>query len=246
MTILALTAVLTTQISAGAIVARVKEGELAIKDLTATVHMQIVKGTETKSRRFRLRFLREGVDYRILIRLQEPKTMAGTAFLVDAERGKRNQQWAYFPDLDLVRSIPGKSQDDPFLGSDITYADLAGGAHLDDMLHTLEGEETIGGDLCYVMEGIPRHDVVYGKLRGWVRESDFVTVKAQFFDREGNLMKEAILSDIRELGEGLRFAHRIEMTRASGESKTVMTFEDVEVNRGLSPDDFTEAALSRK
>ena len=239
-------AVLTAQLSAGAIVARVKEGELAIRDLSATVQMQIVEGTETKSRKFRLLFVRDGVDYRILIRLEEPMAMAGTAFLVHAERGKRNRQWAYFPDLDLVRSIPGKTQDDPFLGSDLTYADLAGGAHLDDLLHRIEGEDAVAGDDCFVMEGVPRHEIVYGKLRGWVRKSDFVTVKAQFFDREGNLIKEAVLSDIRELEEDLRFAHRTEMTRASGDGSTVLTFESVEVNRGLSEEDFTEAALSRK
>ncbi len=133
-------AVLVAQISAGAIVARVKQQELRIEDLQASALLEITTGGEVKTRRFALSMKREGVDYRAVIALEEPRAMAGTKFLIQAERGKRNREWAYFPDLDLVRSIPGKSQDDPFLGSDITYADLAGGAHLDDLLHERVGD----------------------------------------------------------------------------------------------------------
>ena len=140
------------QISAGAIVARVKQQELRIEDLQASALLEITTGGEVKTRRFSLSMKREGVNYRAVIVLEEPRAMAGTKFLIQAERGKRNREWAYFPDLDLVRSIPGKSQDDRFLGSDITYADLAGGAHLDDLLHELIGEEVIDGEPCYIME----------------------------------------------------------------------------------------------
>ena len=114
-----------------------------------------------------------------------------------AQRGKPNRQWAYFPDLDLVRPIAGRSQDDPFLGSDMTYADLAGGAHLGDLLHRLVGEEMVGETPCYLMEGIPRHRILYGKIRGWVRKDNFVTVRALFYDQQGKPMKEATLEDIR-------------------------------------------------
>lgn len=232
------------QLSAGAIVARVKEQELRIEDIQGTVALEITANGEQKTRRFALWMKRDGVNYRMLIELEEPRAMAGTKFLIHAERGERNEQWAYFPDLDLVRSIPGKSQDDPFLGSDITYADLAGGAHLDDLRHRVVGEESIDGEPVYVMEGTPRHDILYGKLRGYVRKADFVNVKALFFDDDGDLIKEARLSDIRELGNGVRFAHRIEVKSAKSDSVTVLTFTDVRVNVGLSAERFTEDALS--
>jgi outer membrane lipoprotein-sorting protein len=166
---------LLAQLSAGAIVAHAKEIDLKIEDLSAKVHMEIAAEGKNKERVFELLMRREGVDYRAVITLIEPEEMEGTRFLVVAERGKRNRQWAYFPDLDLVRRIAGRDQDDPFLGSDITYADLAGGAHLDDLLHSLIGEESIDGTPCYVMEGVPRHRIAYGKLRGWVRKDDFVS-----------------------------------------------------------------------
>jgi outer membrane lipoprotein-sorting protein len=237
---------LLSQISAGAIVARVKENDAKIRDLKAVARLEIEGGGETKTRVFDFALLRgsEGVSYRARVRLREPAEMEGTTFLIVAERGKRNQQWAYFPDLDLVREIAGKSEDDPFLGSDITYADLAGGAHLDDLRHRLLGEETLGGELCYVMEGIPEHRIAYGKLRGFIRKSDFVPVKAEFFDPEGTLLKEALLSDVRNLG-GALLAHRIEVRRADGR-RTVLTFEDVKVNLGAAPDDFTREALGKE
>jgi outer membrane lipoprotein-sorting protein len=188
---------------------------------------------------------REGVDYRAVVSLREPVEMAGTRFLIDAQRGKRNRQWAYFPDLDLVRPISGRDQDDPFLGSDITYADLAGGAHLDDLVHELIGQEVVDGEPCYLMEGVPRHRTSYGKLRGWVRKKDFVTVRAVFYDDAGKALKEARLGDIREVGGGL-LAHRIEMRSLTDDSETLLLLSDVKVNQGLDPDMFTEEALRNK
>ncbi len=234
---------LVAQISAGAIVARVKEQERRIEELEAVAELTIHAESESKKRRFRLALLREGVSYRALFEILEPREMAGTKFLVYAERGKRNKQWAYFPDLDLVRAIPGRRQDDPFLSSDITYADLAGGAHLDDLLHRLVGEEILDGVPCYVLEGTPRHEIVYGKLRGWVRKTDFVIVRAEFYDREGRLMKRARLTDVRDLGGGILLAHRIEVRSAAKDSVSVLKLEDVRVNQGPSAEDFTPEAL---
>jgi len=205
---------LVSQLSAGAIVARVKENEAKVRDLQAVARLEITAAGASRTRVFDFALFRESetVGYRARIRLREPEEMAGTRFLILAERGKRNRQWAYFPDLDLVREIAGKNEDDPFLGSDITYADLAGGAHLDDLHHRLVGEEILAGDPCYVMEGIPKHRVAYGKLRGFVRKKDFVVMGADFFDGEGELLKQARLSDVRDLG-GALLAHRILVER---------------------------------
>lgn len=239
---------LVSQISAGAVVARVKENEAKVKDLQAVARLEIASAGETKIRVFDFSLLREseGVGYRARIRLREPAEMEGTEFLIHAERGKRNQEWAYFPDLHLVREIEGKNEDDPFLGSDITYADLAGGAHLDDLNHRLLAEEAIASEPCYVMEGVPKHRVAYGKLRGFIRKKDFMVVKADFFDRGGELMKEALLSDMRDLGGGVLLAHRIEVQRPADGRRTVLTFEDVKVNLGLAPAAFTREALGKK
>jgi outer membrane lipoprotein-sorting protein len=238
-----LTAVLLiAQLSAGAIVAHAKEVDLQVKDLSARVHMEIVAEGVAKKRVFELIMRREGVDYRAVITLVEPAAMEGTRLLIVAQRGKRNRQWAYFPDLDLVRPIAGRNQDDPFLGSDVSYADLAGAAHLDDLLHRLVGEEVIDGTPCYVMEGVPRHRIAYGKLRGWVRKDDFVTIRAVFFDEDLDPLKEARLTDIREVS-GVPMAHRIEMKSLIGESKTVLSLSELRINQDLPPGLFTEAAL---
>jgi outer membrane lipoprotein-sorting protein len=238
---------LIAQISAGAIVARVKENEAKTKDLQAVARLEIVAAGETRTRVFDFSLLRaeDTVSYRARVLLREPAEMKGTEFLIHAERGARNRQWAYFPDLDLVREIAGKNEDDPFLGSDITYADLAGGAHLDDLHHRLLGEETVAGEPCFVMEGVPKHRVAYGKLRGFIRKKDFVVVKADFFDQRGELLKEARLEDVRDLG-GVLLAHRIEISRPAEDRSTVLTFSEVRVNQGLSPDAFTRDALEKK
>lgn len=236
---------LAAQLSAGAIVAHAKEVDLRIQDLTARAHMEVASQGETKERVFDLMLRREGVNYRAVISLVEPQEMAGLRFLIVAERGKRNRQWAYFPDLDLVRAIAGRDQEDPFLGSDVTFADLSGGAHLDDLVHRLVGEEAVDGSTCYLMEGVPRHKTGYGKLRGWVRKDNFVTVRAVFFDNEKEPLKEAHLSDIFEL-DGVPVVHRIEIRSLITDSLTRLVLEDVKINRDLSFELFTESALTGK
>ena len=245
----AIALLLLSQISAGAIVARVKENEAKVRDLQAVARLEIADAGETKTRVFDFSLLRpdktdKTVSYRARVRLREPAEMEGTEFLIHAERGKRNRQWAYFPDLELVREIAGKNEDDPFLGFDITYADLAGGAHLDDLHHRLLGEETVAGDPCFVMEGVPKHRVAYGKLRGSIRKKDFVVVKGDFFGQSGELLKEALLSDVRDLG-GVLLVHRIEVRRPAEDRRTVLTFEGVRINQGLAPDAFTREALGK-
>jgi hypothetical protein len=235
------------QLSAGAIVARVKENDAKIRDLKTVAHLEVAGAGDTRARTFEMSLRREGaMDYRARLHLLEPESMAGTEILIQAERGKRNKQWAYFPDLDLVREIAGKSQDDPFLGSDITYADLAGGAHLDDLQHRLVGEETVGSDPCYVMEGIPKHRIAYGKLVGYIRKEDFVVLKAVFHDHEGRPLKEAHLSEVRILADGIRLAHRIEIRSLVEDRKTVLTFSQVVVNSGIPAESFSERALGKE
>ncbi len=234
--------VLLAQLSAGAIVAHAKEVDLQVKDLSANVHMEIAANGEVKRRVFELLLLREGVDYRAVITLLEPEEMEGTRFLIVAQRGKRNRQWAYFPDFDLVRPIAGRNQDDPFLGSNISYADLAGGAHLDYLRHRLVGEEEIDGTPCYVMEGVPRHRIAYGKLRGWVRKDNFVTIKVVFFDQELEPLKEARLTDIREV-DGVPMAHRIEMKNLVEDGHTVLSLRELRINQNLPLGVFSAEAL---
>jgi hypothetical protein len=166
-----LSILIASQISVGAIVARVKENEAKIHDLQATTRLTIAVEGETRHRVFEFSFLRqeETFGYRARIELLEPPEMEGTEFLIHAERGKRNREWAYFPDLGLVREIAGKGEDDPFLGSDITYADLAGGAHLDDLTHRLLREEAVNGEPCYVLEGTGERSIPFrraGRRRG--------------------------------------------------------------------------------
>jgi len=236
---------LAGQLSAGAIVAHVKEVDLRMRDFAARAQMEVTSQGKTRKRVFDLMLRREGVNYRAMISLIEPPEMAGTRFLIVAERGRRNRQWAYFPDLDLVRSIAGRDQEDPFLGSDITFADLSGGAHLDDMVHRLIGVEAVEGSTCYLMEGVPRHKTTYGKIRGWIRKDNFVTVRAVFFDNDEEPLKEAHLGDILEL-DGVPLAHRIEMRSLITDSHTRLVLKNVKVNRDLPFELFTETALKGK
>ena len=238
-----LTAVAVQDLSAPAIVARAREVDLRIRDVRSRVTMTIERDDETKRRRFDIIVQRDGPRYRARIEVVEPAPMRGVRFLILAERGKRNQQWSYFPDLDLTREVPGSRQDDAFLGSDLSYADLAGSAHLDDLRHQLIGEETVDGEACFHLRGVPRRRIVYGALEGWVSQSRFTTVKARFFDNDGNLVKEARLHEPTQFADEVWLARRI-VVEATG-SRTELNFEEIRVNEGVEPGVFSPEELAR-
>ncbi len=69
-----------------------------------------------------------------------------------------------------------------------------------------------------------------------------MTVQAVFFDEDLDPLKEARLTDIREVG-AVPMAHRIEMKSLIGESKTVLSLNELRINQNLPPELFTETAL---
>jgi hypothetical protein len=95
------------------------------------------------------------------------------------------------------------------------------------------------------MEGVPRRKTSYGKIQGWVRKDNYITVRALFFGEDDEPIKEARLGEVRQV-EGVSLAHRIAVRSLVRDSRTVLTLTDVRINQGLSPELFTESALKGK
>jgi hypothetical protein len=130
------------------------------------------------------------------------------------------------------------------MGSDFSYGDLV---RKDDKgtKHTKLNDESIGADPTYVLESTPGsvEEAGYSKIRTWVRKTDFVPLRTQFFDASGKLKKTLYVQKIRTL-DGRPVVVEATMKSENGH-KTQLVVDDIQKRDDLPDADFSPASLER-
>ncbi|MBE0662777.1 MAG: outer membrane lipoprotein-sorting protein [Bacteroidales bacterium] len=157
--------------------------------------------------------------------------------------GRDDDQWIYLPALKRVRRISSDSKSDYFMGSDFTYDDM-GDRHPNEDTHTLLREETINGKASYVVESVPKDATyMYSKTITWVMKDNFLGLKREFYDRNGKLLKVLNIKKFDKI-EGFWVILETEMKNVQKDHRTDIHFSKVEINKGLSDNQFTERAMT--
>ena len=163
------------------------------------IAMEVV--TPSWKREYRMRSAMKGRS-KTLIELSYPLEKKGEVYL------KENMQlWSYLPKVERKILIPPSSMLQPFLGSDFSYDDLIKASQLSqDYLCSLIGEEELGGEKALFFELTPKKEaaVVYGGVRLWLRQGDYVPLRQEFYDEKNNLIKTLDFSGIK-----LMYGHNI-------------------------------------
>ncbi len=130
------------------------------------------------------------------------------------------------------------------MGSDFTYDDL-GDRKLNADNHKLLREETINDKLCYVVESKSKEDdYMYSKTITWIDKSNFIGVKKEFYDEDGQLLKILSIKKVEQLS-GFYIITNSEMKNVQKNHSTTMTLNDVRINTGISAEQFTERMMMR-
>ena len=157
---------------------------------------------------------------------------------------KSDDQWIYLPALKKVKRISSDSKSDYFMGSDFTYDDL-GDRKLDDDTHTLLREETIDGIDYYVVESIPKdEDYMYSKTVTWIRKDNFIGLKKEFYDEDGELLKILKIKKFEEIS-GFLVITNSEMENVQKTHRTIMKLDNIQINTGIPASKFTERMMMR-
>ena len=157
---------------------------------------------------------------------------------------KSDDQWIYLPALKKVKRISSDSKSDYFMGSDFTYDDL-GDRKLDDDTHTLLREETIDGVDYYVVESIPKdEDYIYSKTVTWIRKDNFIGLKKEFYDEDGELLKILKIKKFEEIS-GFLVITNSEMENVQKNHRTIMKLDNIQINTGIPASKFTERMMMR-
>ncbi len=176
---------------------------------------------------------------------QSPADVKNTSFMNwTYDSDKSDDQWIYLPALKKVKRISSDSKSDYFMGSDFTYDDL-GDRKLDADTHKLLKTEKFNGVDCYVVESVSKdEDYMYSKTKTWIRKSNFVGMKKEFYDEDGELLKILTIKKVQKI-KGFWLITNSEMKNVQKNHKTSIVLTNVQINTGVSDSKFTQRTMMR-
>lgn len=204
------------------------------KTSKADITIQIIR--PTWSREMNMKAWTKGEEYSMIL-VTSPAREKGTVFL------KRIKEvWNWIPSIERTIKLPPSMMSQSWMGTDFTNDDLVKEASsVSDYEHKLLGIETFSGKTCYKIEMIPKSSaaIVWEKVIVWIDTADFLQLKAEFYDEDGELVNIMNSSDIKVLG-GKKITSKIEMfpTDKEGHS-TVIIYNDIIFDAPISDNFFT-------
>lgn len=122
-----------------------------------------------------------GYDF-LALTLTPPKVKGHKLLMVD------HNMWFAKPDLSKPIPISPRQK----LVGGASYGDIAATNYADDYAATLQGEEVLNGEPCYVLDLKAAHKkVTYDRITYWVSKDRLVGVQAHYFTLSGKLFKRA-------------------------------------------------------
>ena len=173
----------------------------------------------------------------------EPAREAGTAYLK-----REGQMWTWLPDIARTVKIPPSMMMDSWMGSDFTNDDLVHESSLSkDYDHRVLARDTLEGTDAAAVELVPKEDapVVWDRIVVWVRISDFMPLKEEFYDEKSRLVRTMYFKDIRELDGRLVPSRWLLEPQLKTDQRTEFELLDIDFNVKIPDDIFTRQHLER-
>lgn len=196
----------------------------------------------TWQRDMSLKVWTKGNEY-LLILITEPARDEGTAFL---KRGK--EFWNWIPRIERNVKLPPSAMAQDWMGSDFSNDDLVKmSSMVEDYNHQLLGEENLDGRTTYKIEMIPKEEapVVWGEVITWIDKEEFLFLKTEYYDEDGELINTMFGKDIKTMG-GRTVTSRLEIQPAGEpDHKTVLVYRELEFDEPMADNFFSLQNMKR-
>jgi hypothetical protein len=213
------------------------------------VVLQDLKTNTKEERKLRRHSMDKGPGKsKTLTTFLSPNDIKGTALLNWKNEDRSDDQWLFLPALKKMQRIASSGKRKYFMGTDFTYSDLEGET-LANWDYQCVGVESCGKKKCYKIVAKPKssklvNETGYSKRTLWVRKKIYATVKADFYDRKGKLLKTMKNSKFKKYNKKLWRAKKSIMTRV-GFHKTTMLIKDIKLNKTIEPKTFTDRFITK-
>ncbi|ARV14162.1 outer membrane lipoprotein-sorting protein [Polaribacter sp. SA4-12] len=214
----------------------VKKADSNMRGKTSQADITIKIIRPTWSREMKMKAWTKGDDYSIIL-VTSPAKEKGTVFL------KRVKEvWNWIPSIERNIKLPPSMMSQSWMGTDFTNDDLVKEASsVSDYNHKLLKKETISDKDCYKIEMIPKPSaaIVWEKVIVWIDTKDFLQLKTEFYDEDGELVNIMNASEVKEVG-GRKITSKIEMFPVDKEgNSTVIIYNDIIFDTPIKDNFFT-------
>lgn len=131
-----------------------------------------------------------------------PTETKGTKFLMIQNPSGPDTMMIFIPDLKRVRTISTSQSREQYMGTDFAFSDLE---DLDPNIgtHKVAGVEQIDGQDCFKLESEldPKTGGGYSKQINWFRKDNYIAVKTDYYDKDGNLKKVRTVPELYQQGK---------------------------------------------
>jgi outer membrane lipoprotein-sorting protein len=142
---------------------------------------------------------------KIFIRILSPSKEKGTTTL-----RIKSEMWNYLPSVERTIKIPPSMMLEPWMGSDFANDDLfKESSVVNDYTHEILTTEKIDDQDVYKIQLTPkpRAGVIWDKRIMWIRKSDYVPLRDEFYAKNNRLIKTLAYSDVKKISGRLIPTH---------------------------------------
>lgn len=155
-----------------------------------------------------------------------PEETKGTKFLNVENPIRDDDMKIFIPDLKKIRIISSAQRRQSYMGTDFAYGDLEV-LNPDEGEHLLLPREEIQGHSCYKIETRPdpKKGSGYSKMLNWIRTDNFVAIRTEYFDKDGELKKVKTIPELYEQ-DGIWVMKKMIMKNVQKNHQTIIEIID--------------------
>ncbi len=204
--------------------------------------MKIVRPSWT--REMSLKMWSNGTELSLVL-VTAPARDKGTATLK-----RKKEIWNWQPSIDRVIKLPPSMMMQSWMGSDFTNDDLVRESSIvNDYNQKIVGDTSIDGRACWKIEllPLPNAPVVWGKIYTWIDKKEYIQLRGENYDEDGQLVNIMMASDIKNMG-GKTLASHMEMIPADKTkkgNKTIINYSVLVFDEAYPDDFFSEQNLKK-
>ncbi len=171
------------------------EDKLRGEQSTSEVSMTIIR--PNWERTIRMKSWSRGDAYSLIL-ITSPARDQGTVYLK-----KQKEIYNWIPSIERNVKLPPSMMMQSWMGSDFTNDDLVRESSLvKDYQHKIVGSKEVDGRMCWQIELLPKPDaaVIWGKIILHIDQTDYIHLRSEFYDEEGDLVNVMQGKKIEEIG----------------------------------------------
>ena len=216
-------------------------------DTSSALTMTLVDASgKSRVREMRQQVLEvEGDGDKSIMVFDRPRDLKGTAILTYTHKVDVDDQWLYLPAIKRVKRISASNKSGPFMGSEFAFEDLVS-QEVEKYRYNYLKDEMLGERKCFVVERFPLDKKSgYTRQLAWVDQDEYRTLKIDYYDRKGELLKTLEMKDYQQYLEQFWRSGRMVMTNHQTGKGTTLSYSNYNFKTGLAARDFTRASLAK-